>query len=167
MNIHPLFVHFPIALLTTYAVLELVAFRRLTQKPYWFYLKAFLAIVGGIMSVITAITGKIAKNLFENAGVNNPIVLVHSLWATATVVIFCLLGLSYAIAWIQKDKSLPLYGSRTFAASFSYFFIATPVRFILAIVGLITVTITGALGAAIVYGPDLDPVVRFIYNFFF
>ncbi|MEK7110290.1 MAG: hypothetical protein AAB759_00205 [Patescibacteria group bacterium] len=39
MNIHPAFVHFPIALLTIYAVLELARFRFFTARPYWFHLK--------------------------------------------------------------------------------------------------------------------------------
>lgn len=37
----------------------------------------------------------------------------------------------------------------------------------LALIGLIAITMTGALGGAIVYGPNVDPVVKFVYSLFF
>ena len=44
MNIHPIFVHFPIALLTLYSLAELIRWRRITELAYWFYVKAFAMI---------------------------------------------------------------------------------------------------------------------------
>ena len=35
---------------------------------------------------------------------------------------------------------------------------------LLALLGLIAITITGGLGGAIVYGKDVDPIVSFIYK---
>lgn len=37
----------------------------------------------------------------------------------------------------------------------------------LALLGIIAVTITGALGGAISHGANTDPVVQMIYNLFF
>ena len=36
-----------------------------------------------------------------------------------------------------------------------------------ALAGLIAISITGALGGAIVYGPDVDPVVSLVYHLLF
>jgi len=38
---------------------------------------------------------------------------------------------------------------------------------LLALLGLVLIIITGGLGAAIVYGPNVDPFVNFIYSIFF
>jgi hypothetical protein len=38
---------------------------------------------------------------------------------------------------------------------------------LLALLGIIAVTITGALGGAIAHGADTDPVVQMIYSLFF
>ena len=48
MNIHPLLVHFPIALLTIYSLLELVPFKQIYRQSYWFYTKAIILIIGSI-----------------------------------------------------------------------------------------------------------------------
>ena len=38
---------------------------------------------------------------------------------------------------------------------------------LIALVGIVVITITGALGGAIVYGPEVDPIVSVIYHLFF
>jgi len=48
-----------------------------------------------------------------------------------------------------------------------HFLIETPIVYVLAIAGIIAITFTGALGAAIVYGSDVDPIVKIIYGLFF
>ena len=37
---------------------------------------------------------------------------------------------------------------------------------LLSLCGFVLLSITGALGAAITHGPDIDPIVQFIYNLF-
>ena len=56
MNLHPIFVHFPIALFTLYALLECARFKKLQEQTYYFYLKAFLVITGGLASSAAYIT---------------------------------------------------------------------------------------------------------------
>jgi hypothetical protein len=41
-----------------------------------------------------------------------------------------------------------------------------PVLVGLSILGLAAITVTGALGASIVYGPNIDPFVHYIYRLF-
>lgn len=84
MNIHPLFVHFPIGILVLYTAFEFARLKFITKQQFYIPLKSILAILG------------------------------------------------------------------TAAA-----------------LGLVAITITGGLGASIVYGPDVDPVVHFIYSLFF
>ena len=37
MNVHPLLIHFPIALLTVYVVMECLRFKKLLAEHSWFY----------------------------------------------------------------------------------------------------------------------------------
>lgn len=67
MNIHPLFVHFPIALLTVYAVAELLRFKRLTSQVWWWNVKTLLLGVGLLGGFATLQTGEIAEELIEKS----------------------------------------------------------------------------------------------------
>jgi len=145
MNIHPLIVHFPIALLTTYAVLELIRFRIVTSKPYWFYIKVTLLILGTLASYAAILAGLIAKSLISNPDILY-VINRHEFFGITTSVIFTLISLIYIRAWI---KQVPDPKKQTL---------------FLAILGLTSIFITGALGGSIVYGPTNDPVTNWIYN---
>jgi uncharacterized membrane protein len=165
MNIHPLFVHFPIALLATYAVLELLSFK-LDRRPYWFYIRAALVILGSLASIVSAITGDMAKDVIENSGVHNAIIPVHESFALAVVVIFLIPAIGYALAWLAREYA-------GFSEKFPRLvrsgqcFTQSGIRFIIAALGLAALIVTGALGGSIVYGPDSDPAIRLIYRLFF
>lgn len=59
-NIHPLLVHFPIAFLTGFVVLDLVA--TLAKKPQWREFAGGLLYIGTVMAVFTVIAGFVAAN---------------------------------------------------------------------------------------------------------
>lgn len=163
MNFHPIFVHFPIALLTIYAILELARFKKLQERLYAFHVKATLVILGALASIPAYLTG---NEQLESMQPGTPLyltVVTHSHWALATVLIFGFLALIKAAEWLLLEwTSMPanlkavLGWARPAAKS-----LLVP---ILALVGLVCVTVTGALGGAIVYGPDIDPVVSFVYK---
>jgi len=46
-----------------------------------------------------------------------------------------------------------------------YFILFPPVAIVLALAGLVAITVTGGLGGAIVYGPDADPFFKLVYHF--
>lgn len=64
-NIHPLLVHFPIALLTVYSLLEAVPLKRIQKLPYWFYVKAVLLITGTISILPTILAGLVIEDQFS------------------------------------------------------------------------------------------------------
>ncbi len=170
-NLHPALVHFPIALLTLYAIFECARFKKLQQTAYWFYVKACLVIVGSMSSVATYISGDVIEELFDGNAKIEHLIDVHSNFALATMITFAVLALSYLVQWIARDgmKKWPsLETNKIFQmkAKVSAFILKGPIVVPLALLGLALVTITGALGGSIVYGPDLDPAVRFIYDLF-
>ncbi len=171
MNIHPILVHFPIALMTIYAVAEIVSIKKFKDTVYWFYVKATLVITGTLFAFLSLGTGDSAEELVKHDV--RPLVNMHANFAATSTWIFGFLAVVYLVSWISKSK----YNEKLVASKFSKIWnikvkIADKILnsyfpIILAIVGLITITITGALGGAIVYGPDVDPIVNFIYHLFF
>jgi uncharacterized membrane protein len=50
INVHPLLVHFPIALLVVYSLLEWVPLKKLANLSSWFYIKATFLFFGDLWS---------------------------------------------------------------------------------------------------------------------
>ncbi|MCC6934730.1 MAG: hypothetical protein IT406_03545 [Candidatus Yanofskybacteria bacterium] len=169
LNIHPIFVHFPVALLTLAATLELVRFRRVLQKSYIFHTKAFLVIAGTISGFIALQTGELLEHLYDGTTTAR-IVELHSSLATATLGVFGILSIAYAAQWMEREqvftrlrhtsafRMIHALGQRITETRFAY---------VVSIVGLTLITLTGALGGIIAYGPDIDPVASFIYRLLF
>ncbi len=162
-NIHPMIVHFPIALLTMYSIIEIAHLPWLTT-PFWFRLKAFFLITGSSIAIITLQTGELIEKKFPGK-----LTEVHSNWANFTAYFYALFALAYLIALVSEtnlwEKRLPNNALTRAAKKLASlltkkWYLAIPA----ALIGLTSITITGALGGAIVYGPNIDPVVTFIYN---
>lgn len=177
MNIHPIFVHFPVAFLTIYTLMEFVGFKFLTRHPAWFYIKAFLLIVGTASAYIAMQTGEIIEHQFRG-GAQEKLLEMHSLWANITLFIFGVLSVFYLAAFIKRDlsaapgisKIIQIPGiSHAIALCARLYDVVTGGVLILigALAGLASITIVGALGGALAYGPNIDPVVTFIYHLFF
>jgi uncharacterized membrane protein len=149
MNIHPIFVHFPIALLSTYAVLELFRFSFLTRQPYWFYVKATLVILGTSSGYATLVTGVMAESLVKDQSYH-PLISLHELWALVSMGIFTIIALIYLWSWYK-----------------GVFVMKSKLVVVLALAGIISLLITGALGGSIVFGPNTDPFAHWVYNLFF
>lgn len=169
MNIHPLFVHFPIAFLTVYAIVEVVRAKKFLALSWLQNTKLVLLLVGVAGAFLALGTGDFGEREFAAA---RAIINVHETFATITTTIFCVLLVNYLITGIDT-----IWGTQITSTSFGkvwlYFVkilrvvFSGPVLVMLALAGLLAVTITGALGGAIVYGPDADPVVHFVYTIFF
>lgn len=176
MDFHPVIVHFPIALLAIYCVLEFLRFEFLLKNASWFHLKLFLLLVGGLSALVARQTGELVGEGYS--GPLERLIEAHAFWATAVVAIFGLLALAYLVMWAEKDFgtnpiALKLKEDRNFSLIWNSltrlvgFFMETPMVFLPAGLGLLAITVTGALGGAIVYGPEADIFVSFIYHLLF
>lgn len=177
MNIHPLFVHFPIGLLVAYSLLELSAAlsSRLRAQAWVFPVKAFLLFTGVPAAFAAIVTGALAGELVETAGDPNlAIIEMHAAFALTTALLYFAL----AAAYLVRVFDLKGWGDRASAGNSLFIRIWSfkkrlarsilDTRFLpaLALLALACITVTGALGAAVVYGPDIDPFVSFIYSLF-
>ena len=172
INIHPVFVHFPIALFLLYGGLELLRFTPLKNKEAYFYVKAVLVILGSISAWITLQTWELAEEAFQNSAAEQ-LVETHSAFATASTIIFSIIAAAYLISWIEKEQWLHLQEGSTLQKIWNvlkkieWLLIETPLVYVIVLAGILCITITGALGGTIVYGPDIDPLANFVYHLFF
>lgn len=175
MNIHPILVHFPIAFLTLYAICELIRFKKVTAKHYWFHVKAILIIAGLVTAELALGSGEAIEKMFKDKEqIKDAIVPLHAASAEGTIGIFLILAISYLVLWIEYDSSKNFLVKYPALADpwgrlikIAKWIIDTPASLVLALVGIVGITITGALGGAMVHGPEVDPFVSFVYHLFF
>ncbi len=170
MNYHVALVHFPVALLTVYAVLEIVRIPWLNKRPGWREVKFVFLLLGTLGSYAAVQTGGMIEHQFTS---ERSLVRMHSTFAGYTVALFTVLTLMYIITLVEEKWNLSARISGTLGKIWKA--IVSLVRLlmrpapliVLALAGLALVTITGALGGSIAYGPDVDPVAHFVYHLFF
>lgn len=170
MNIHPLFVHFPIAFLTIYAVIELLSTTALLQRQRWLLgTKQFLLFVGTVAAFVTLQTGELAEHALGDRSLA-PLVETHAFFASAATYLFLGLSLIYLFQWAHSrawfESRVPLF-LKKITTLYSKIFDHRAVIVLGALAGIVTIVITGALGGAIVYGPSVDPIVSLVYGLFF
>lgn len=128
-----------------------------------------LLFVGLVGAFISLGTGEFGEKEFAAM---RAVIHVHETVAQITTVIFSALVAYYLVfeistMWGVKITSTAFAGLwNSLVWLFTKVF-SSPVIIILAFAGLIAISITGALGGAIVYGPDADPIIRFVYSLFF
>ena len=170
MNIHPIFVHFPIALLTIYGFLELLRFRKLLETPWFEYVKGAFVIIGALTSSLALQTGELAEHAYKGSDART-IIKIHASLVGFASTIFGILAVVYAIRLISKSSFQEKIVNSFFGHLWNFVLsVANPLydsawfMMTAAFIGIIAVTVTGGLGGAIVYGPDVDPVVSVIYS---
>ena len=177
MNIHPLFVHFPIALLAAYSVVEVLAYfwPALRRQAWVSPVKVFLIFTGALSALVALITGGIAGEIVEKLQMQTLfIVKVHAPFAAITSLLYLVLTAAYLVrVFDQKGwgariaaKNKVFTWSWNLKKKIAHFLLDTWILPVLAFFALVGVVITAALGAAIVYGPFIDPFVFFVCHLF-
>ncbi len=155
-NIHPLFVHFPIALLFLYSIIKILPLKRWVPSVSWKDIERVLLLVGVLGAFAGLITGEIAE---EIARPSHDLVEMHSLFATTATWMYGLLLLGEILAvglpWgSTKIKSANILKAATAIKDLLTHPILSTT---LAVLGLIAISITGLLGGVMVYGTSADP----------
>lgn len=176
MNIHPLFVHFPIGFLIAYSILEITTYfwTKVGRQAWVFPVKTFLLFTGILGALVALITGGIAEDIIENINPRAFILEVHSPFAGATTALYFILAAAYLVRLFDREGwGNSMVGTNQFLGRIwgfkkymAHLVLDTWFLPALALLAFIGMAITGALGAAIVYGPDVDPFVSFVYHIF-
>lgn len=135
MPLHPLVVHFPIALLLAATVIEIV--NLFLKKDYLSKSGTLLVVVGVLSGLVTLLTGDPAEEFaFDNWGKGiHDTVELHSLLANISVILFAIVA------------AVKLFGKR-FKLNKN---LITALVIIFSVAGSTTLAITGHLGGKIVY----------------
>lgn len=156
-NIHPIFVHFPIALLFLYSVIKVLPWQRWFPKISWKQIEIALLIVGVLGAFVSLATGETAEHLTRP---NHQLVELHSTFATIATWLYALLlaGEVFTVAFTRfKIASIGALGRLLTHHIYSK---------VLAILALIAITMTGLLGGALVYGVSADPFTAIVLSWF-
>ena len=171
MNIHPIVVHFPIALLTIYALLEIFTTKKLKDNETWFFIKSTFLFLGTLGAFAGLLTGNIAAN-----GIESELIETHERWAQISTIIFVFLSLIYASLIKERyfgERVRQILGESFLFTLYKKGIVVAHslnkrvILILLALLGLIALTVTGALGGTIVRGPDADFITKFIYSILF
>jgi len=109
MNIHPLFVHFPIGILVLYTAFEIFRFSFIINRHSYFEIKTILVIIGTITAYLSASTGDMAEKVIKITDPTKmPLVEIHSLYAGLTITVFSLLASAYLIEWCKRNNILEI-----------------------------------------------------------
>lgn len=133
-NWHPIFVHFPLALLSVSVIFFLLArlVRRHRWQPQWLAVAHWNLWIGAGFAVITGVTGWLAYNSVAHDDVSHAAMTVHRNWAIPTILLFGILA-----AWAAWSHRRSREVGAIFLAS--------------AVVGLGLLASTGWRGGELVY----------------
>ncbi len=165
MDLHPIFVHFPIAFFTLYSALEIIPWSKLQEKVEYFWLKFGILIAGVLSAPVTLMSGDAASEGFE-VGKLSRLVETHEALAQLTVIVYVVI-LVLSGARILTLINHPLIANQPTVNKFVTLLNKINQRYVLAIlalIGLILITVTGALGGAIAFGLGVDPLADYFYK---
>ena len=160
-NIHPIIVHFPIALLTVYTTIKVFPFEKWLPNFNWKHIAHITLFVGVAGAFFALSTGEIAEHLTRP---DHKLVETHSTFATIATWMYTLVLVGILLSWLNK-KIMPSLSLR-FLTKFSnviekilsHSYIST----LLAIVGFLSLLITGVLGGVMEFGTTADPLAPII-----
>ena len=160
-NIHPLFVHFPIAFLLLYSLIRILPFERLVPSLSWRHIQQILLLAGVLGAFLSNTTGEIAEHLIRP---EEALVEMHAFFALASTWIYGLL-LGGEILFILNpylSKKFPLGSLTTLLIKIETLLTNRTLTLVLAVLGVVAISLTGLLGGVMVYGTSADPLAPFI-----
>ncbi len=159
--------------------MEILRFRRLTGLPFWYPLKVSLSVLGSIGTGFALLTGDPAEHLLRQTHPElRRLIQTHSAWADVATLIYAVIAALYLMDVVYRESILekilsglekaswyaPLVQFKNYLAGIARKIIMSPLMSVLAVIGFAALSIVGALGGAIVYGPNADPIVSLIYK---
>jgi uncharacterized membrane protein len=162
-NLHPLVVHFPIALLVVYAGIKIVPVQKWFPSVSWNHIERALLFIGVLGAFAGLLTGETAEHLFQP---NRELVEMHAFFATLSTWVFgtLLVGEILSMAHSYINATLHAVKIKWFIFGLESLLTDRVFSVVLACVGLIAISVTGLLGGVMVYGLSADPLAETVVN---
>lgn len=156
-NLHPIFVHFPIAFFLLYSLFRLFPWHKRLPAVNWSIPRVVLLVVGLLGAWLANVTGEIASDLVRP---DHALVEMHEGFAGASVNLYFVLLILEVIILLPQQWLEKLLNQRSLAAFLkAQRLLSSPWLFrLLALVGAVLIAITGLLGGVMVYGTAADPL---------
>lgn len=160
-NIHPIIVHFPIALLFIYSIIKILPLSKWLPQVAWKHIERTLLVFGVLGAFASSATGEVAEHLVHPS---HNLVEMHALFAGASTWIYGLLlageFLSLFIPFLSAKINLPK--TIHYLSIIEKILTQKTLSKFLAFLGLIAISITGMLGGVMVYGLSADPMAKIV-----
>jgi len=156
-NIHPIIVHFPIALLFVYSVIKILPWKRWLPNFAWKDVEVVLLTFGLLGAFASSSTGEVAAEL------SNPspqLVETHEFFASSSTWLFGLLLAGEVLTYLNsKVFSRPDFAKyQKWPDLLASILTHKVFSKVLAFLGLVAIFMTGLLGGVMVYGVTADPL---------
>ncbi len=160
-NIHPILVHFPIALLFLYSVIKILPFGKFFPKVNWRDIERVLLLFGVLGAFVASATGEIAEHLVRP---DHNLVETHAAFAATSTWLYGLLLIGEIFSIINRNLIPNI--NMEFLTKLGILIekiLCHPIfSKILAFAALLAITITGMLGGVMVYGLSADPLAPIV-----
>ena len=157
-NIHPILVHFPIAMLFIYSIIKILPLKKWLPTVAWKDIERILLLVGVLGAFAALATGDTAEHLTHP---NRQLVDMHATFASLSTWIYSALLVGEFAAIINAKNYVYKKGWQWIASILQFLekvLCNTAFSIILAIIGFIAISVTGMLGGVIAYGLSADPI---------
>ncbi|MFA6158223.1 MAG: DUF2231 domain-containing protein [Candidatus Paceibacterota bacterium] len=152
-NLHPIFVHFPIALLFIYSIIRVLPLQKWFPGVAWKQAERILLFLGVLGAFVALTTGETAEELMR---ANSQLVEAHSTFAAISTWLYVALlaGEVSSYLSVKYHKAIIVLLKKILAEGWF--------PKVMALVALVSISLTGLLGGVIVYGPTADPFAAFV-----
>lgn len=156
-NLHPIFVHFPIAFFLLYSLLRLIPWPKKLPIMDWRIPRIVLLVTGLLGAWLANVTGEIASHLVRP---NQALVEMHESFAGASVNLYLILLIAELLFFIKPEwlNNKYLLPTKPLLIFLQKLFTKLWIFRTLAFIGAILIAITGLLGGVMVYGVSADPL---------
>ncbi len=168
MNLHPIIVHFPIACLVLYSLIEIGSLFSPRIRKNLEITKYFLLIIGILGTFGALQSGEIAQQSFWRSD----LIHTHEEFGEKSHITYIIIWCFYLAKFIINKRIFIKYWTKREKSHLSWFitFVNSSIsRYIIAcisLIGVVLLSITWALGWAISHGQDTDPIVSIVYDIF-
>ncbi len=163
-NIHPIFVHFPIAFLLLYSLLVVLPLSKWIPSVSWRPIERLILVVGVLGAMIASQTGEVAEHLVRP---DRSLVEMHALFAGLSTWLYGILLAGEAVHFIHTRYAFIFEKIRIGMVIIRFCEKVLMNRMIVvlcAILGAIAILVTGLLGGVMVYGMTADPLAPIILS---
>ena len=160
-NLHPIVVHFPIALLFLYSLIKIIPVSKWFPQVSWKQLERLLLLAGVLGAVVASYTGEIAEVLTRP---DYQLVEMHSWFAAIATWLYSLLLLGELLFLLKPlITRKPNFIAVTRVLDLLQIILThRTLSLIMAFLGLVALSVTGLLGGVMVYGLSADPLAGIV-----